>query len=225
MRVGARAPPEGDARAAGGARRSTRRLQVGPRPAPGAARRCSSVPVLARAGAGPLGRASAGSSRCSSAPSRSGATAARSRSTGWSGSGSGWCCAMVVSLCVGAARRRSAVALVGDAVLSLIFSTVRCYASLWFTFADCFDARPTTGAPPPDARRIDRPPRPGDAVMNKVAIVTGAGSGIGRASALALLKAGWQRRARRPPRRRARGDPQGAAGDARRPRPARCRPT
>jgi len=28
--------------------------------------------------------------------------------------------------------------------------------------------------------------------MNKVAIVTGAGSGIGRASALALLKAGWQ---------------------------------
>jgi len=28
--------------------------------------------------------------------------------------------------------------------------------------------------------------------MNKVAIVTGAGSGIGRASALALLKAGWK---------------------------------
>ena len=28
--------------------------------------------------------------------------------------------------------------------------------------------------------------------MSKVAIVTGAGTGIGKASALALLKAGWQ---------------------------------
>ena len=33
--------------------------------------------------------------------------------------------------------------------------------------------------------------RAGSSAMNKVAIVTGAGSGIGKASALALLKAGW----------------------------------
>ena len=42
--------------------------------------------------------------------------------------------------------------------------------------------------------------------MKKVAIVTGAGSGIGRASALALAQGRLPRRARRPPRRRARGD-------------------
>src|SRR6187455_3150275 len=35
-------------------------------------------------------------------------------------------------------------------------------------------------------------PSPGDPPMNKVAIVTGAGSGIARASALALLKDGWK---------------------------------
>jgi NADP-dependent 3-hydroxy acid dehydrogenase YdfG len=33
--------------------------------------------------------------------------------------------------------------------------------------------------------------RAGSSFMNKVAIVTGAGTGIGKASALALLKAGW----------------------------------
>ena len=46
--------------------------------------------------------------------------------------------------------------------------------------------------------------------MNKVALVTGAGSGIGRASALALLKAGFQRRrspAAAPTRSRRRAQP------------------
>ena len=72
--------------------------------------------------------------------------------------------------------------------LTLIFSTIF-YASLWFTFTDCFS--------PADAaalrRATARPHRfPHERlVMKKVAIVTGAGSGIGRASALALLKAGF----------------------------------
>ena len=60
--------------------------------------------------------------------------------------------------------------------------------------------------------------------MKKVAIVTGAGSGIGRASALALLAGRLARRPRRPPRRRARGDrarrPAALADSA-----SPCRPT
>ena len=60
--------------------------------------------------------------------------------------------------------------------------------------------------------------------MNKVAIVTGAGSGIGRASALALLKAGYRvvlagRRADALEATRA------AAGDAGAARARRARPT
>ncbi len=76
--------------------------------------------------------------------------------------------------------------------------------------ADLFCSRPSStpacGSPSPAAsptkkcRRCHRrahdgrsnvPLEPGACPMKKVAIVTGAGSGIGRASALALLEAGW----------------------------------
>ena len=62
------------------------------------------------------------------------------------------------------------------------------------------------GTPARRAGSRSHPPLHEDALMNKVAIVTGAGSGIGRASALALLEGRLPGRARRPPRRRARGD-------------------
>ena len=84
---------------------------------------------------------------------------------------------------------------------SLIFSTVF-YASLYFTFADCFAA--DAGRRPRPTGADARPIHSRKDIAMKVAIVTGAGSGIGRATALALLQGRLPRRARRPPRRRAR---------------------
>ena len=144
----------------------------------------------------------AGPSRSSSAPSRSGATRARSRSTALV-----WIGALLVLLAHRQHRRRP--------VRAAALRARRDAAD-----ADLLDR--LLRQPLVHVRRLLRPVRrrrrfaarrrrpsrlPHERlVMKKVAIVTGAGSGIGRASALALLEGRLPRRARRPPRRRARGD-------------------